>query len=234
MRIVAGVVALLSLVTLVVSLAALRERGVADRPVVTFEASASQAGATEQAPPTTTTTVLTAAPGVVVTSGRFEEVGSRSGPLPVSVTIGALDVSASIEPVGFDASRDEMEVPRSAGIVGWYEYSALPGQSGSAVLAAHVDWNGRRGAFFDLYRVEPGTLVSVAFDDGSVRLFEVFAADQFDKVDLPTDRVFAKEGNPVLTLVTCGGYFDAGAGSYDDNVVVFARPVTSVVPAQAG
>jgi len=30
-----------------------------------------------------------------------------------------------------------------------------------------------------------------------------------------------------LVLITCGGYFDANAGGYADNVVVFAEPDAS-------
>jgi hypothetical protein len=36
--------------------------------------------------------------------------------------------------------------------------------------------------------------------------------------------VWAREGDPQLVLITCGGEFDAQARSYEDNVVAFARP----------
>lgn len=37
-------------------------------------------------------------------------------------------------------------------------------------------------------------------------------------------RVFAREGGPVLTPITCGGTFDPRIGRYLDNVVVYAVP----------
>ena len=37
--------------------------------------------------------------------------------------------------------------------------------------------------------------------------------------------VFSKEGEPTLVLITCGGSFNRGLNSYDDNVVVYADPV---------
>jgi hypothetical protein len=42
---------------------------------------------------------------------------------------------------------------------------------------------------------------------------------------LPLDRLFAREGPPRLTLITCGGPFLAEFGSYRDNVVVVAEPL---------
>ncbi len=118
-----------------------------------------------------------------------------------------------------------MEIPGSASVAGWYEFSVLAWRRGSAVIAAHVDWNGRRGAFFDLYLSEVGTRVVVEFDDGTTSEFEVTAAEQYDKRALPTDDIFTRTGEPVLTLITCGGVFNEAVRSYEDNVVVFAVPV---------
>jgi hypothetical protein len=47
----------------------------------------------------------------------------------------------------------------------------------------------------------------------------------YGKTELPTDRIFAREGSPVVTLITCGGAFNPSVGSYEDNVVVYAVPV---------
>ncbi len=48
---------------------------------------------------------------------------------------------------------------------------------------------------------------------------------QYDKDELPADRVFAKEGSPSVVLITCGGEFNRSLSSYEDNVVAFAEPV---------
>jgi hypothetical protein len=40
---------------------------------------------------------------------------------------------------------------------------------------------------------------------------------------LPLDRLFARDGPPRLTLITCGGPFLPEFGSYRDNVVVVAE-----------
>jgi hypothetical protein len=46
----------------------------------------------------------------------------------------------------------------------------------------------------------------------------------YAKSSAPLDRLFARDGPPRLTLVTCGGSFDRGTGHYRDNVVVTATP----------
>ena len=43
------------------------------------------------------------------------------------------------------------------------------------------------------------------------------------QLDLPT--LFARNGAPVLRVVTCAGAFDPETKSYDRNVVVTATPV---------
>ncbi len=164
-----------------------------------------------------------AAAEVPVRSGLLDAIRPTAGAAPVRLLIGDLAVDAPVEPVGYDARRDEMEVPRSPDLVGWYRFSASPGGAGSAVLAAHVDFNGQAGAFFDLHQVAQGTPVVVVMDDGSRQRWEVVARRQYGKELLPTAALFAKQGPPALVLVTCGGPFDGRR--YEDNVVVIAQPV---------
>ncbi len=146
------------------------------------------------------------------------------GPDPVSVAIPALGINAPVSAVDVTAS-DQLEVPPTGAQVGWYRHGPAPGERGSAVLAGHVDYDGRPGVFFDLRRLEPSALVVVRYDDGSRRRFEVQARRRYPKTALPVRRLFTQTGRPVVTLVTCGGAFDTAVGSYADNVVVYATPV---------
>jgi hypothetical protein len=160
---------------------------------------------------------------VPVTSGLVLE-GSEA-PAPVRLRIPALGVDAPIDGVGVDGSA--MDIPASADLVAWYEYGPRPGEPGSSVLAAHVDWGGRRGAFFDLRDIPPGALVEVEFADGGVRRFEVVRLTSYDKDDLPVDDIFRRDGEPIVTLITCGGAFNPSLRSYEDNVVAYAREIVS-------
>ncbi len=74
-----------------------------------------------------------------------------------------------------------------------------------------------------LHEVEVGAAVTVGLDDGGQRPFVVTAVERYPKAALPPE-IFASSGSPQLTLVTCGGRFDRSRRSYDDNVVVYARP----------
>jgi sortase (surface protein transpeptidase) len=122
-----------------------------------------------------------------------------------------------------------MAVPRNVNDVGWYRYGPSPGDAGSAVLAAHVDLASQGpGVFFSLRDLQPGQEVVVDYDDDTSRTFVVQARATYDKDELPLDKVFSREGSPVLTLITCGGGFSPSVQSYDSNVVVYAVPIENV------
>lgn len=143
---------------------------------------------------------------------------------PVSLTVGSIGVTAApIVPVGV-LEDGQMEIPGRSE-VGWYRFGAVPGSAGSAVLAAHIAFDGRAGVFRNLSRIELGDVLSVAFEYGSMQRYEVFELAQYDKAEVPFERVFAREGDSVLVLISCGGIFDRSAGSYEDNIVAYARPL---------
>ena len=144
---------------------------------------------------------------------------------PVGLRIDAIDVAAEVAPYGVAANGD-MAVPTNVREVAWYEFGPRPGDAGSAVLAAHVDLASQgAGVFFDLEDLLPGDVVIVTYSDGSERNFEVAARHRYHKEELPLDVIFAEEGPPVLTLITCGGGFNRSLLQYDSNVVVYAFPV---------
>jgi hypothetical protein len=62
-----------------------------------------------------------------------------------------------------------------------------------------------------------------------VRRFRAVALTSFAKSELPADDIFRRSGDPVVTLITCGGAFNPSIGRYEDNVVAYAvevdRPV---------
>jgi sortase (surface protein transpeptidase) len=146
-------------------------------------------------------------------------------PVPVQLSIPAIDVRASIDSAGVERRTRQLDVPNSAEGVVWYEHGPAPGEEGSAVLAAHVDFNGVAGAFFRLHDLGPGDRIAVKLSDGTTSRFEVVARRKYNRERLPSERVFTSSGPPVLTLITCGGRFDSDRGHYASNVVVFAIPL---------
>lgn len=156
-------------------------------------------------------------------SARLEDLDAADAPRPSRVRIDALGIDAPIVALGV-APSGEMEVPENAETVAWYAYGPSPGQAGSAVLAAHVDYDGRPGVFFRLTRLRAGDAVVVEFVDSHAQTFVVEERASISKKALPIDELFRREGAPTLTLITCGGDFDAATRSYRNNVVVLAAP----------
>ena len=153
-----------------------------------------------------------------------DELVTEVGPVPVGLTIERLGVDdAVVRDVGVEPNG-EMEIP-GATEVGWYRWSASPGSIGSSVLAAHIAYDGRDGVFRNLDALAVGDQFEVHYDDATSRAFRVTERAQYDKEGLPFDRVFARDGDPSVVLITCGGEFNRTLNSYDDNVVAYAEPV---------
>jgi sortase (surface protein transpeptidase) len=180
-------------------------------------------------PNTTTTTVPTPLWSANEVS-LLADLETTPGPRPERLVIEALSIDAPVGEYGV-ASNGQMDVPNNITEVGWYKFGPSPGEPGSAVFAAHVDLAGPgRGLFYDLVELEEGDEVSVGYDNGSARRFRVVARTTYLKSELPLDVIFSRGGDPVLTLVTCGGGFSRSTGSYDSNVVVYAVPVDAPRP----
>lgn len=186
--------------------------------------SSSTAAATPPKPPDATRTKSALAESIVelpkAVAGFPAQVEQSA---PTRLRIPSLGIDAAIIAVGVDANG-EYDVP-PADQVGWYRYGTTPGQPGSAVLAAHIAYNGQDGVFRNLDDVEPGAVVTIDFADGSTIDLGISAQAQYDKDQLPDD-LFARTGDPRVVLITCGGDFNRSISSYEDNIVAFATPAT--------
>ena len=122
------------------------------------------------------------------------------------------------------APDKSIALPSRPELAGWFSGGPRPGQPGPAVIIGHVDWDSGPAVFLRLSRLRPGDTVLVDRADGSTATFRVTRLEQVAKRDFPTDEVYAPDLAPSLRLITCGGRFDRGTGSYRDNVIVFAAP----------
>jgi len=145
---------------------------------------------------------------------------------PVSLRIPSIGVTATVDPVGINERTNEFEVPPSVDRIGWYRYGpGLEAEAGSVVVAGHVDSAKQgEGAFYRLRELDRGDTLTATGSDGEQRTYRVVAREEYDKTKIPLDRYFARDGAPRLTLITCGGPFDAAARRYRDNIVVTAVP----------
>jgi sortase (surface protein transpeptidase) len=160
---------------------------------------------------------------VAVRSARLSDQAVSEAVPPVRLGIPALGVYAPIVPVGVEPEGD-MEVPKDVRTAGWYRFGPLPGARGSAMVIGHVDSRAQGpGVFFGLARLQLGERIGVQLADGPTQYFVAVARRLIEKDELPLD-LFARDGPPRLTLVTCGGGFDETSRSYSHNVVVYAVP----------
>ncbi|MGQ5262257.1 class F sortase [Micromonospora sp. ZYX-F-536] len=164
------------------------------------------------------------APSVPVAAGELP-AGGEIVP-PVRLVIPEIDVTATVNAVGINERTNEFDVPPSVDQIGWYRYGpGLEAGAGSVVIAGHVDSAAQgRGAFFRLRELDQGDTLTATGSDGTARRYRVVAREEYAKTRIPLDRYFARDGKPRLTLITCGGPFDATARRYRDNIVVTAVP----------
>jgi hypothetical protein len=146
-------------------------------------------------------------------------------PAPVRLTVPARGVDTAVDAVGV-APDGQMAIPEDVDRVGWYRFGPAPGDDGSAVIAGHVDDREQGLGVLALLRdAGVGEEVVVTDAAGTPTRWRVVSRELIQKQVLPLDRLFAREGPPHLTLITCGGPFLAEFGSYRDNVVVVAGPL---------
>jgi sortase (surface protein transpeptidase) len=139
----------------------------------------------------------------------------------VRVTIPGIGVASSLDRLG-RAPDKTVQVPSRWELAGWYALGPRPGDPGSAVILGHVDSKGGPAVFFRLGELRRGDSVTITRTDGSSVRFVVQRTQQYPKDRFPTDDVYYPTLTPALRLVTCGGEFDAAAGHYRSNVIVFA------------
>jgi LPXTG-site transpeptidase (sortase) family protein len=146
-------------------------------------------------------------------------------PEPVTLGLDALGVTAPVVQVG-NTENLGMEIPSNVSDVGWWKHGPAPGETGNAVMVAHVstrvDGVPTRGIFYDLIDLETGDPVTVKLTNGIVE-FTVTEVVVYPKTEIPIDRIFSREGSPGLVLITCGGLFDGETRHFDSNVVVYAE-----------
>jgi sortase (surface protein transpeptidase) len=166
------------------------------------------------------TTGSTAA-GVDAARGFRSTRGYQATPVPVRIGIPAVGVSSPLDRLGRARDRT-VQVPSRWERAGWYAPGTRPGDPGSAVILGHVDSKRGPAVFYRLRELRPGDLVEVALAGGSSVRFAVERVEQYDKRRFPTAEVYYPTLTPELRLVTCGGTFDATAGHYRSNIIVFA------------
>ncbi|MGH2550601.1 MAG: class F sortase, partial [Thermomicrobiales bacterium] len=96
------------------------------------------------------------------------------------------------------------------------------GEDGNVVLAGHLNyWGIPQAVFFAIDTLQEGDVISVTGEDGELYQYEVQWVQQLDAFASP-DEAVAPTDEESLTLITCGGEWNAAASEYDHRTVVRA------------
>jgi LPXTG-site transpeptidase (sortase) family protein len=141
----------------------------------------------------------------------------QSPDLPTHLSIPSIKVSSRIVSVGIN-SKGEMDVPSgSTKNVGWYKYGTAPGDTGSAVLDAHVF-----AAFSNLHALRVGSDIYVTTANNNTLHFVVQETRLYKLGEVPATVLFNRSDTQRLNLITCAGKLTANHSTYDHRLVVYA------------
>jgi LPXTG-site transpeptidase (sortase) family protein len=141
-----------------------------------------------------------------------------------AIAIPAVGVWAPVARYGVDAAG-RLDVPQDRQTVGWNPaYSDVPGEGGSTFFAAHFEYQGLPGVFYDLASLQPGDIIEVTLSDGSVRSYRVTSTVDYDLSSVDMGALLdGREGVESITLMTCSGPGDGGR--YPQRTVVLAEAI---------
>jgi len=145
---------------------------------------------------------------------------------PTKIVIDSIKLELNVYPVGVDPNG-YLETPTSWNTAGWYKQSAKPSEVGNMLIDGHYDDNyGRPAAFWKLKNLIAGDKVAVL--DSYGRSFDYLVVDSyFVDINDPGRMKILEEvrDKPILTLITCGGVWVPGQGTYNKRLIVSAELV---------
>ncbi|MGW6910553.1 class F sortase [Streptomyces sp. NPDC054940] len=142
---------------------------------------------------------------------------------PDRIRIPSIRVDAPLMGLGLTRTGS-LDVPPAEGknLAGWYEAGTTPGETGTAIVAGHVDNARGPAVFYRLGALRKGSTIEVERRDGGTALFSVDAVEVYDAKSFPDEKVYGAAPRPELRVITCGGGYSRTTG-YQGNVVVFAH-----------
>jgi LPXTG-site transpeptidase (sortase) family protein len=145
----------------------------------------------------------------------------RTTAVPRRILIPTIGVDAPIQRLERDA-KGVLQPPTEWASAGWYAGGVVPGDTGPAIIAGHLDTTRRAAVFVALRALRPGDRIVVRMSDSRTVRFTVTGAKVVAKALFPTSAVYGPTPDAELRLITCSEPFDEARGAYADNLVVFA------------
>ena len=162
---------------------------------------------------------------------------------PVRIYFPTFEQVCEIQPVGKVNPKTKEEVdPSEPGAMGtvdsniiaaWYKYNAAPGDRGNAIINGHKSFDGEKGVFYYLPDMELGDQVVTEMNDGSYIYWGVESVNVYPRDEVPISVMEPHWGEePMLTLISCTGTWDALAGTSSKRSVVTLRLYDTSLSAQ--
>jgi sortase (surface protein transpeptidase) len=165
-------------------------------------------------------------------SGQQQKQTAASGTrhVPFTLTIKSIGLTTTVEQVGVDKDGN-MAIPADPHNVGWYGPGSAPGQHGNAVIDGHLDWYGMpQGPFYRLNALQAGDEIDIKALDGTSYVFKAAGKASTVPYDSRPSGLFRTTGDPSLTLITCGGDWDASKQTYTQRQLLNATFVSEHSP----
>ena len=152
------------------------------------------------------------------TSNLLEVLTTPTTDKPLRLIIPSIRLNAPVQNVGLN-EKGEMDVPNGkTPNVGWYEKGTLPGDTGSAVMDAHV-----YAAFSRLRFAKIGSEVIVEMESGKKLRFEITESLLYKLEDVPREILFNRADDERLNLITCAGKWNHIKNTYEKRLIVYTK-----------
>jgi len=175
-----------------------------------------------------------ALPGWGDNSGK----GLQTGPLGVSAAAqgsgGVVPIAMQIPDAGVDAEVEKNKIvdgqmldPSGPWVVSWYQETAKAGDTKdyrNMVVSGHVDyWGVGPSVFQSVGQLTQGAEILVTGENGDVFTYVVDTVEMVDANpgEKKLQEIVGPSDKPVLTIITCGGYFNGS--EYENRIIVRAH-----------
>lgn len=151
------------------------------------------------------------------------------GPKPVAIFVPDADIDAPIETT--EILNGQMTTPSGPFVVGWYRESGRLGEANNIVMAGHLDyWGVGKAVFYHLGSLGKGDTITVLGADNAEYHYEFEWKKKIDAKEAAKggiQDIVGKTDDERLTLITCGGDYDAKTQEYAERTVVRAKRVAA-------
>jgi sortase (surface protein transpeptidase) len=140
---------------------------------------------------------------------------------PRYLRIPKLDMNIRVKQL---SGSDSIPAPHNIFDAGWYENSARPGTSGTALITGHIAGSSKEGAFFRLANLSAGDPIEVQLGSGEVVNYKVVKTMFYDrdKIKLPLALTAAVPGKAALNLLTFTNRYDVSTQKFEQRLIVYA------------